>query len=196
MPAIHHRSRPRILAVALTIAVGVASLAACTSSGGSDSDSAAKKGSGDGGGTVVGSGNRYEATIRRTSDGVPHITGKTVADAAFGQGYVVGWGSNYSIMDPALRTKSTFFTADSPLRTIDGKTGYFVNNGTSFLMAVAFGPDGPKAQAFLTYSDTENRKDPNYTAATERFSKKNWRTVDFTEAQVAADTKSTTTVKG
>ncbi len=109
---------------------------------------------------------------------------------------VVGCCANASIMDPALRTTSTFFTADSPLRTIDGKTGYFVNNGTSFLMTVAFGPGGPKAKAFLTYSDTEDRKDPNYTAATERFSKKQWVPVDFTEAQVAADTKSTTTVKG
>jgi acyl-homoserine-lactone acylase len=31
---------------------------------------------------------RFEATIRRTTDGVPHISGATVADVAYGQGWV------------------------------------------------------------------------------------------------------------
>jgi len=109
---------------------------------------------------------------------------------------VVGKGSGYSILDPALDQSLEPVAVGSRLRKVDGKVGYLVDNGTSFLMAVAFGKDGPKAKAFLTYSDTEDRTDPNYTAATERFSDKKWRDVDFTEAEVAADTKRTVTVRG
>ena len=39
---------------------------------------------------VVGAGDRYEATIRRGTGGVPHVTGATITDAAFGQGYASG----------------------------------------------------------------------------------------------------------
>ncbi|CAN5522609.1 N-acyl homoserine lactone acylase QqaR [soil metagenome] len=109
---------------------------------------------------------------------------------------VVGKGSGYSILDPALDQDLEPVAVGSRLRKVDGKVGYVVDNGTSFLMAVAFGKGGPKAKAFLTYSDTEDRKDPNYTAATQRFSDKDWRDVAFTEDAVAADTKSTITVKG
>ena len=63
-----------ILAVSL-----VAVLAACSSS---DDDESAP--------TTVGSGDRYAATIRRTTGGVPHITGKTLADASFGEGWASG----------------------------------------------------------------------------------------------------------
>ena len=63
-------------------------------------------------------------------------------------------------------------------------------------MALAYTDDGPQAQVFLTYSDTEDRSADDYTAATERFSAKDWRTVDFTASDVEADTRSTVTVRG
>ena len=110
---------------------------------------------------------------------------------------IVGKGSSYSILDPTLAEQSLEPVAvGSRLREVDGRVGYVIDNGTSFVLAVAYGDDGPTAKAFLTYGNTEDRTDPNYTAATERFSDKDWRDVAFTEADIAADTSSTTTVKG
>src|SRR5918995_5865454 len=51
-----------------------------------DGDDAAPRGE------LVGTGDTYEATIRRTSGGGPHITGDPMADAAFGQGWAGGEG--------------------------------------------------------------------------------------------------------
>ena len=63
--------------VAALLATGclVAAVTACTG------------GQGDGtAGRPVGTGDTFEATIRRTSAGVPHITGDSLGDVAFGQG--------------------------------------------------------------------------------------------------------------
>ena len=115
---------------------------------------------------------------------------------------VVGFGRGWSILDPTLTglTRETVAPGSTLARVTDvgGKptTGYRVSNGTSFLFVLAYGKDGPKAKAFLTYSDTANRKDPNYTAATEAFSKKEWRDVAFTKADVAKSTVSTEQVQG
>lgn len=110
---------------------------------------------------------------------------------------VVGTGSSFSILDPALaEAERESVVVGSPLSTVDGETGYLVNNGTSFLMALAFTDDGPQAKVFLAYSNTEDRTADDYTAATERFSDKDWRTVAFTEEAIADETRSTLTVRG
>ena len=118
-------------------------------------------------------------------------------NAADGTTNIVGWGSGWSILDPALDDPTRERIVEgSGLATLGDETGYPVNNGTSFLMALAYTDDGPQAQVFLTYSDTEDRSADDYTAATERFSAKDWRTVDFTASDVEADTRSTVTVRG
>ena len=121
------------------------------------------------------------------------IHGGTGAD---GTTNVVGWGTPGSILDPAFtEAKRERLSAGSDLARLAGETGYPVNNGTSFMMALDFTPNGPKAKVFLTYSDTEDRSDPNYTAATERFSRKDWRDVAFTKADIARTQVSTEIVK-
>ena len=45
----------------------------------------------------------------------------------------------------------------------------------------------PRAWAFLTYSNTGDRKSPLFDAQLQRFSEKNWRDVLFTEEQISAD---------
>ena len=110
---------------------------------------------------------------------------------------IVTWSSLYSILDPAvLNLKREKVAAGSTLNGLDGETGYPVNYGTSFLLALAYTDDGPQAKAFLTYSNTENRKNPDYVTATERFSAKKWRDVAFTADQIEAATTSTTNVRG
>jgi acyl-homoserine-lactone acylase len=110
---------------------------------------------------------------------------------------VVGFGSGASILDPELTGRRRELVAPgSSLARIDGETGYPVNNGTSFLMALAFTEDGPEARTFLTYGGSEDRSNPDYTAATERFSDKEWRAVPFTQDEVEEATTEVVTVRG
>ena len=110
---------------------------------------------------------------------------------------VVGFGTSASIMDPALDEIGRERVAvGSSLATIDDEAGYLINNGTSFLLALAYTDDGPQAKVFLAYSNTEDRSSKDYVAATERFSQKDWRTVAFTEGAIADDTISEVTIRG
>ena len=46
---------------------------------------------------------RYEATIRRTTDGVPHISGATIDDVAYGQGWVNGEDHGCTLSDQVIK---------------------------------------------------------------------------------------------
>src|SRR5918998_249156 len=110
---------------------------------------------------------------------------------------VVGFGRGWSILDPALTGLTRDLVAPgSSLARTDGETGYAINNGTSFLMALAFTDDGPEARTFLTYGDTEDRSDPEHVEATRRFSDKAWRDVPFTAEEVEEATVDVVTVRG
>ena len=91
----HHPFRRR--ATAALLAAAVIAGAACTG----DDDG----GSADGG-DVVGTGDTYEATIRRTEGGVPHITGDSMADVSFGQGYASGEDRACDLADQVLMVTS------------------------------------------------------------------------------------------
>ncbi|MCB1031334.1 MAG: penicillin acylase family protein, partial [Acidimicrobiales bacterium] len=110
---------------------------------------------------------------------------------------IVSSSKSWSIRDPKLvESKRESITNHSPLMRVDGESGYPITYGTSFLMALAYGENGPQAKVFLTYGNTEDRNSELYTAVTERFSKKNWRTVAFTPEAVKKDATNTITVKG
>ena len=119
-----------------------------------------------------------------------------------GNGYdgttnIVGFGGGGSILDPALTELSrTSLAPGSSLSRIDGEAGYPIDNGTSFLMALAFTDDGPEARTFLTYGNTEDRSSPDHLDATERFSDKAWRDVPFTADQVEEATIDVVTIRG
>ena len=74
--------------------------------------------------------------------------------------------------------------------------GYPVNSGTSFLMALEYTDDGPKAKAFLTYSQSGDTSSEHYYDQTLLYSKKQWRPILFTEEEIAADTQRNYEVKG
>jgi acyl-homoserine-lactone acylase len=50
---------------------------------------------------------KYEATIRRTTDGVPHISGARIVDAAYGQGWVSGEDHGCTLIDQVFKVTST-----------------------------------------------------------------------------------------
>ncbi len=57
---------------------------------------------------------RYEATIQRTTDGVPHITGDTLSDVAYGQGWASGEDHGCTLIDQILKVTSTRSAAFGP----------------------------------------------------------------------------------
>jgi acyl-homoserine-lactone acylase len=129
----------------------------------------------------------------RAGERIP-IHGGTGAD---GTTNIVGFGRSWSILDPELADVERAPVAEgAAIATYGEDTGYLVNNGTSFLMAVAFGEDGPEARTFLTYGNTEDRSDPGYVEATRRFSEKEWREVPFTEEEVEEAAVEVVTVRG
>lgn len=56
-------------------------------------------------GDVVGEGDAYEATIRRTEGGVPHITGASMADVTFGQGWASGEDRTCDLADQIVKIR-------------------------------------------------------------------------------------------
>lgn len=67
------------------------------------------------------------------------------------------------------------------------KDGYPVNRGTSFIMALEYTANGPRAQAFLTYSQSGDPASPLFYDQTQLFSEKKWRRILFTEAEIKSD---------
>ncbi|HEY5153423.1 MAG TPA: penicillin acylase family protein, partial [Acidimicrobiales bacterium] len=75
--------------------------------------------------------------------------------------------------------------------------GYLVNNGSSFMMVVDYGPDGPHAKVLLNYGDTQDRANPVFVESTRRFSEKNWRDIVLgTDAVTAQPGVQTEVVSG
>lgn len=72
-------------------------------------------------------------------------------------------------------------------------TGYPITYGTSFLMAVELTDDGPRARSILTYGETGDPDLPAYVSQVEDFAQKRWKTVRFTEDEIAADPDATVT---
>ena len=111
---------------------------------------------------------------------------------------VVGYtGMNPTIQDPALlNEKRERLVAGSSLYRLDGETGTPIVFGSSFLMALEFTDDGPEARAFLVYGNSEDATAEEFVDATERFGRKEWRTIEFREDAVADAATSTVTVRG
>jgi acyl-homoserine-lactone acylase len=65
--------------------------------------------------------------------------------------------------------------------------GYPVTTGNSFMMVLAFTPDGPSARAVLTYGQPDDPTDPDFTSQTRVYSNNTFRPVLFTAQQIAAD---------
>lgn len=91
------RRSTRILLVSGLIAVGVS----CSNGDSSPSDAVGSDSS-----VVDSAQGTYEATIRRTSDGVPHIIADDLRGVFFGQGYASGQDHGCSLADQMLKVQS------------------------------------------------------------------------------------------
>ncbi|MER6004186.1 penicillin acylase family protein [Nonomuraea angiospora] len=85
------------------------------------------------------------------------------------------------------------------MRGILGADGRYpeVDTGSTFMMAVELTPAGPRTRTILTYSLSADPSSPHHTDQTVLFSRGQWVTERFTEAEIAADPKlRTSTVRG
>jgi len=68
------------------------------------------------------------------------------------------------------------------------ESGYFVNTGTSFLMAVELTEPSPKCQAILAYSQSDDPKSPFYADQTKLFAEKKWHKCLFDQKAITEAT--------
>ncbi len=73
-----------------------------------------------------------------------------------------------------------------------GDGQFDVRFGSSTIWTVSFDGAVPRAEGFLTYSQSIDPSSPHYADQTERFSAKQWISFPFTEAAIAADPALTT----
>ena len=111
-----------------------------------------------------------------------------------GTANVVSWGTLKSTTPDAefSVTRGTVVNSRTNLTT----TGYAINNGSSFVMAMGFTDTGVDARAVLTYSESSDKASPYYSDQTELFSAKKWRPIAFTEAEIAASKVDEVTISG
>ncbi|HVS15875.1 MAG TPA: penicillin acylase family protein [Thermoanaerobaculia bacterium] len=76
------------------------------------------------------------------------------------------------------------------------EAGYPAVHGSSFLMALEYTDDGPRAEAFLTFSQSGDPSSEHFTDQTELFARKEWRPILFEQEAIAADTRREYTVTG
>jgi acyl-homoserine-lactone acylase len=109
------------------------------------------------------------------------IHGGTNLEGAFN---IVGYNGDSGTL---LKTmpRGQVITAGSGL-TADG---YPISVGSSFMMALEYLPDGPHAQAVVSYSESSDPASPHYADQTHLFSESKYRPVLFTEDEIKADPK-------
>ena len=91
-----------------------------------------------------------------------------------------------------LQRTGNFTIAQTASPVLKPGTGYGpMLYGNSYIQVVAFTPTGVDASTFVTYSLSTDTASEHYDDYTRRYSTKEWLKAAFTEADVAADTKST-----
>lgn len=103
-----------------------------------------------------------------------------------GTANVVSWGTLKST------TPDSDFSAVRGADMINSRTnltdtGYVINNGSSFIMAMEFTENSVNGRAVLTYSQSSDKASPYFADQTELFSNKQWRPIVFTEEAIVAN---------
>jgi acyl-homoserine-lactone acylase len=76
------------------------------------------------------------------------------------------------------------------------EAGYPVLHGSSFVLAVEFTDDGPRADAILSYGQSGDPESVHFTDQTEMFARKEWRPVLFRADEIAREVRREYTVRG
>ena len=76
----------------------------------------------------------------------------------------------------------------------DETAAYRINYGSSFVLSLEMTPEGPNAEAFLSFSQSHDPESENFADQTQLFSDQAWRPVLFNEADIKADLKRTVNI--
>jgi acyl-homoserine-lactone acylase len=119
----------------------------------------------------------------REATGDPHRVYFGGGPGSLGITNVVGWDPSGSGTREPVPSRPDPVAPDSAL-TADG---YWVNDGSSYMMVVDFTKAGPVARTILTYGETGDSSSPLFTSQTQRFATKKWKTVELTTQAVKAN---------
>lgn len=94
-----------------------------------------------------------------------------------------------NLIDQRPNDTSGPFPARKSEKTASGlsRQGYLVSGGTSFIMTLAYGEDGPEAEAFLTYGQSGKPDNEHFSDQTKLFSEKKWRKIYFKSSAIEAN---------
>lgn len=76
------------------------------------------------------------------------------------------------------------------------ESGYNIAHGSSFIMALSYGEDGPTANAIMSYSQSGSPTSPHFTDQTELYRDELWRPVLYQPKDIAAGSISRLLVQG
>jgi acyl-homoserine-lactone acylase len=115
--------------------------------------------------------------------------GSPTGDDGIPLGGTTGVDGGISIVDCCSGSSTSAPTGD-PGQFIEGRyysaAGYPITFGNSFVMTVTFTPDGPVAEALLTYGQPDDPTDPNYVSQMQLYSQQQFRPILLDEADIAA----------
>ncbi|WP_349921566.1 penicillin acylase family protein [Aeromonas veronii] len=114
-------------------------------------------------------GNSFEGMFNMVQTNMPSRSTSDLANIITGQ----------AVPGTTLRSRNDDGDGQPDLR-------YRANYGSSFVLALQFDADGPKAERFLSYGQSHDPESPHFIDQTEQFARQQWQPMRFTDEEIAA----------
>jgi acyl-homoserine-lactone acylase len=102
--------------------------------------------------------------------------------------------SDFANLPTGTAIAGTTLTSMTEADAQQESAAYRINYGSSFVLSLEMTPEGPTAEAFLSFSQSHDPESEHYADQTQLFSDQTWRPVLFKDAEIAADLKRTVTI--
>ncbi len=102
--------------------------------------------------------------------------------------------SDFANLPTGTGIAGTTLTSMTEADATEDSAAYRINYGSSFVLSLEMTPEGPNAEAFLSFSQSHDPESDNFADQTQLFSDQTWRPVLFKEADIKADLKRTVTI--
>lgn len=106
--------------------------------------------------------------------------------------------SDFANLPTGIAIAGTTLTSMTEANATEGSSdetaAYRINYGSSFVLSLEMTPEGPNAEAFLSFSQSHDPESDNFSDQTQLFSDQAWRPILFNEADIKADLKRTVNI--
>ncbi len=102
--------------------------------------------------------------------------------------------SDFANLPTGAAIAGTTLTSMTEADAQEDSSAYRINYGSSFVLSLEMTPEGPNAEAFLSFSQSHDPESDNFADQTQLFSDQTWRPVLFNEADIKADLKRTVNI--